>query len=45
MNLVPPKGLVGTPFYIAPERVARGVQDFRSDMYSLGATLCHALTG
>ena len=39
------EGLVGTPFYIAPERVARGVQDFRSDMYSLGATLYHALTG
>jgi serine/threonine protein kinase len=40
-----PDGLVGTPFYIAPERVALGRQDFRSDMYSLGATLYHALTG
>jgi serine/threonine protein kinase len=41
----PPGGLVGTPYYIAPERVALGRQDFRSDMYSLGATLYHAITG
>jgi serine/threonine protein kinase len=41
----PPGGLVGTPYYIAPERVALGRQDFRSDMYSLGATMYHALTG
>jgi serine/threonine protein kinase len=41
----PPEGLVGTPFYIAPERVALGRQDFRSDMYSLAATMYHALTG
>lgn len=40
-----PDGLVGTPFYIAPERVALGKQDFRSDMYSLAATMYHALTG
>ncbi len=40
-----PDGLVGTPFYIAPERVALGRQDFRSDMYSLGATMYHAITG
>jgi len=41
----PPGGLVGTPYYIAPERVALGRQDFRSDMYSLGATMYHAITG
>ena len=41
----PPGGLVGTPYYIAPERVALGRQDFRSDMYSLGATMFHAITG
>ena len=41
----PADGLVGTPFYIAPERVALGRQDFRSDMYSLAATMYHALTG
>ena len=41
----PPGGLVGTPYYIAPERVALGRQDYRSDMYSLGATIYHAITG
>tara|TARA_B100000959_G_C14670071_1_gene496077 strand:- start:260 stop:706 length:447 start_codon:yes stop_codon:yes gene_type:complete len=38
-------GLMGTPFYIAPERVAEHWQDWRSDMYSLAATLYHAATG
>ena len=35
----------GTPFYIAPEKVARQGETFLSDMYSLAATLYHALTG
>ena len=35
----------GTPYYIAPEKVRKGVTDFRVDMYSLGATIYHALTG
>ncbi len=39
------EGLMGTPFYIAPERVSEGWQDWRSDMYSLAATLYHAVTG
>jgi serine/threonine-protein kinase len=36
----------GTPNYIAPELVrGPGALDFRSDMYSLGATLYHMVTG
>ena len=35
----------GTPYYIAPEKVRKGTTDFRVDMYSLGATIYHALTG
>ena len=35
----------GTPGYIAPEALAAKHEDFRSDMYALGATLWHALAG
>src|SRR5438093_1463483 len=35
----------GTPYYIAPERLNNQPEDFRSDMYSLGATLFHAVAG
>jgi serine/threonine protein kinase len=35
----------GSPYYISPERVGRKAEDFRSDVYSLGATLFHGLTG
>jgi hypothetical protein len=35
----------GTPYYIAPEKVRGGKEDQRSDIYSLGATLFHALVG
>jgi eukaryotic-like serine/threonine-protein kinase len=35
----------GTPFYVAPEKIKREPETFLSDMYSLGATLYHALTG
>jgi len=35
----------GTPYYIAPEKIRRQKIDARSDIYSLGATLYHALAG
>jgi serine/threonine-protein kinase len=35
----------GTPYYVAPEKVKRQPDSFLSDMYSLGGTLYHALTG
>ena len=35
----------GTPYYVAPERLTSEPEDFRSDLYSLGATLFHAISG
>ncbi len=35
----------GTPHYVAPERLSDQPEDFRSDIYSLGATLFHAIAG
>lgn len=35
----------GTPYYVAPEKLDHQPEDFRSDMYSLGATLFHAVAG
>jgi serine/threonine protein kinase len=35
----------GTPFYVCPERLKNEPEDFRSDIYSLGATLFHAIAG
>jgi predicted Ser/Thr protein kinase len=35
----------GTPYYVAPERLTNAREDFRSDLYSLGATLFHAASG
>src|SRR5208282_5748967 len=35
----------GTPYYVAPEKIKREAETFLSDMYSLGATLYHALIG
>lgn len=35
----------GTPYYVAPERLTNDTEDFRSDIYSLGATLFHAVAG
>lgn len=34
-----------TPYYVAPEKVLENREDFRSDIFSLGATMFHALTG
>ena len=39
------KEIWGTPYYVAPERLNNEAEDFRSDIYSLGATLFHALAG
>lgn len=38
-------GIWGTPYYIAPEKIAGEPEDFRSDIYSLGGSLFHALAG
>jgi serine/threonine-protein kinase len=35
----------GTPYYVAPEKIKREPETALSDMYSLGCTLYHALTG
>src|SRR5215475_5039746 len=35
----------GTPYYVAPEKIKRERETFLSDMYSLGCTLYHAVTG
>ena len=34
-----------TPYYVPPEALEGRKEDFRSDMYALGATLYHALAG
>jgi hypothetical protein len=49
-GIVEPQGqtsgaIWGTPYYVAPERLDDEPEDFRSDIYSLGATLFHALAG
>lgn len=34
-----------TPYYVPPETIEGGSEDFRSDIYAFGATLYHALAG
>ena len=34
-----------TPYYVAPEKLDGHAEDFRSDMYSLAATVFHAIAG
>jgi len=41
----PEEGAWGTPYYVAPEKIKREPETFQSDMYSLGGTLYHAITG
>ncbi len=44
-TLTDPGTAAGTPAYMAPELVAGGRATFASDLYALGATTFHALTG
>lgn len=37
--------LWATPYYVPPEKLHGEKEDFRSDIYSLGATLFHAMAG
>lgn len=39
------KKVAGTPAYMSPESIRKKSVDFRSDIYSLGATFYHALSG
>jgi predicted Ser/Thr protein kinase len=43
--LTSPAAFLGTPYYCSPEQAEGARPDARSDFYSLGATLYHALTG
>ncbi len=44
-RLTPRGGLIGTPLYMAPERVTTGALDGRSDVYSLGVLFYELLSG
>jgi serine/threonine protein kinase len=44
-ELTATEGIVGTPAYIAPERISKKTYDGRSDIYSVGVTLYQMLAG
>ncbi|MDB4766559.1 serine/threonine protein kinase [bacterium] len=44
-KLTAEKGVSGTPFYMSPEQIQSMDIDYRSDIYSLGATIWHLITG
>lgn len=39
------KEIWATPYYVPPETLEGSEEDFRADMYALGASLAHALSG
>ncbi len=46
LNLTQPNTMLGSPYYVAPEQAENpSAADCRADIYSLGCTLYHMLTG